>query len=62
MANPRDDQGRFIPLACDDPDCDGRLMREQDGWRCNGLVDPNNPNKELQACARFVIASLREGG
>lgn len=54
---PYDDKGRFVPLACPDPECDGNLVYESDPrfgghWRCNGLVDPNDPTKELDACTR----------
>lgn len=59
---PYDDRGRRVSKACPNPDCDGTLQPEsvrdlQSGkligktlWRCNGLVDPNDPDKELQAC------------
>src|SRR5688572_3688054 len=47
---PRDDQGRSVPRACPVCDC-GVLQYEGDGfWRCDGLADPDDTNKELQAC------------
>lgn len=50
---PHDHRGRFIPLECTDPDCDGKLVYESDRrfgdhWRCDGLVGPN----DLEACTR----------
>ncbi len=48
---PQDDKGRFVPLTCPDVNCSGMLRHEGDGlWRCDGLVDPNDENKELEAC------------
>lgn len=36
---PRDDRGRFFTRRCVDPNCDGELRHEGDGyWRCDGLV------------------------
>lgn len=47
----RDDRGRFVPLTCPRPNCDGKLHYEGNGvWHCDGLVDPENPQNELQAC------------
>lgn len=49
--HPRDDKGRFVPIDCPDVDCDGRLQHVGDGrYECDGLVDPDDPNSELQAC------------
>jgi hypothetical protein len=55
MTNPRDDKGHFVPRACPNPDCSGILQAEHEPgtglvWRCDGLIDPNDPNKELEAC------------
>jgi len=58
---PRDVAGRFVPLTCPDPNCDGQLVYEADhsypttvrGWRCNGLVDPGCIDQELQACTHW---------
>lgn len=57
---PRNDRGRFVPLDCPDPNCGaGRLVYEPEHyalggtvpvWRCDGLVDPCDTSKELQAC------------
>lgn len=50
-ARPYDWKGRFIPLACPVPSCGGRLLHEGDGiWECDGLIDPDDPNKELEVC------------
>ena len=48
--NPRDNKGRFVPRAC--PICDnGHLQPDGDGyWRCDGLLDPEDENKELEPC------------
>ena len=49
---PQDDAGRFVPIACPDINCDGTLRYEGEGvWRCDGLVDPNDENKPLEACS-----------
>ena len=46
---PYDDQGRFVPLACRNPECTGTLVYQGHGsWECDGLVDPNDPSKELE--------------
>lgn len=52
---PYDEKGRFVSLVCPDEDCDGFLVPEKDllgleCWRCNGLVDPNDSDKDLEAC------------
>ncbi len=57
MRRPYDDRGRFVQLECADKNCDGKLVYEADArfgghWRCDGLVDPNDDRKELQACPR----------
>jgi hypothetical protein len=52
--NPRDDKGHFVPLDCPNPLCGGRLQRNEmyghEIWTCDGLVDPEDDHKELQAC------------
>lgn len=51
IAMPRDENGRFVPLACPVPTCDGTLRYQgHRSWECDGLVDPENTNRELQAC------------
>jgi len=53
---PYDEKGRKVSRECPNPDCCGTLQFEEDRltgykvWRCDGLVDPNNPNIELQPC------------
>ena len=48
---PRDDKGRIISRRCSNPECDGILHYEGEGvWVCDGLLDPNDPAKELEAC------------
>lgn len=49
----RDSRGQFIKKEC--PECGDQLVMEchADGaitWRCDGLIDPEDENKELQAC------------
>lgn len=56
---PIDSHGRFVSRRC--PECgDGTLQLERADsaiygtsfdWACDGLVDPENPNVELQACS-----------
>lgn len=64
MPQPRDNSGRFVPLGC--PVCDnGKLEFVEEkwlgdpnaergfffqGWRCHGLLDPENVSAELQPC------------
>lgn len=46
---PRDASGRFVPKEC--PVCGGTLEYEGHGvWACDGLVDPEDPSKELECC------------
>ena len=43
---PRDENGRFVPLACPVPTCGGTLRYQgHRSWECDGLVDPENPNR-----------------
>lgn len=52
MKLPYDNRGRFVPLACRNPDCgNGTLRLEENGmWECDGLMAPNDPSKELEVC------------
>lgn len=54
MPRPFDDKGRFVPLACRNPDCSYGTLRLEDPahgiWECDGLADPNDPSKELEVC------------
>lgn len=51
---PRDDLGHFVPLKCPIEGCDGELILEDEGfgprWRCNGLIDPGDPEYPLEEC------------
>lgn len=53
---PYDEKGRKLSRLCPNPDCSGTLQLEKDTltgrevWQCDGLVDPNDPSQELQAC------------
>ena len=52
MKQPYDEQGRKVSRDCPNPDCCGTLQDIGNAiWECDGLVDPNDPNKELEACA-----------
>lgn len=52
MKQPFDELGRKVTRVCPNPDCSGMLQHVGDGtWECDGLVDPNDPDKELLACA-----------
>ena len=47
---PRLRNGQFLSREC--PRCgNGTLQRAADNdWRCDGLLDPDDPDKELIAC------------
>lgn len=51
---PRDDRGRFVPLACQNPACGYGTLRLDDErhgiWECDGLADPGPTDKELEVC------------
>lgn len=49
-ARPRLKDGRFISSDC--PACGCGTLRQEapNEWRCDGLRDPEDPNKELEAC------------
>lgn len=52
---PRDSRGHFVSMRCPMSACDGHLQAEEDRvlgtvWRCDGLIDPENPAVELQPC------------
>ena len=52
---PFDRLGQYVPMQC--PRCgSGALVYEGNKfWRCSGLDDPNDENKELIACEWFHI-------
>lgn len=54
MKLPYDDKGRFVPLACINPDCGYGKLRCEDPehgiWECDGLADPGRADKELEVC------------
>jgi hypothetical protein len=51
---PYDNNGRFVPLDCRNPDCGcGRLQLADEAhgiWECDGLADPGSSDKELEVC------------
>ena len=53
---PRNNNGRFVPLACPMPNCAGTLRRESGVWRCDGLAEPERLDQELYAC-QFTFVS-----
>jgi hypothetical protein len=47
---PRNSRGHFISPICPDPNCDGRMLPEDDGWwRCDGLTHQGH-HDPLYAC------------
>lgn len=48
--HPYDERGRAVPRDC--PVCiTGKLQYEYfKCWECDGLMDPDDPHKELQCC------------
>lgn len=50
---PYDDNGRFVPIKCEL--CDAGSLRHMGNgfWSCDGLLDPEDADKELQACPAF---------
>lgn len=54
---PRDEKGRFVPLDCPVRECGGGRLVHDGGpeWRCDGLVDPGHPDRELQACSHYHV-------
>jgi hypothetical protein len=51
MKLPYDERGRKVSTACPNPDCSGTLQHQGYGfWTCDGLIDPNDPDKELETC------------
>lgn len=52
MKQPYNEKGHKVTRSCPNPDCSGTLQNMGNGsWECDGLVDPNDPNQELEACA-----------
>jgi len=52
MKKPYDESGRIVSVNCPNQDCCGTLQYVGGGsWECDGLVDPGDPNKDLDACA-----------
>lgn len=56
---PRNEQGRFLPILCDDPNCDGELQADsffgRAIWSCNGLTHKTDTGP-LIACERSYDA------
>jgi len=52
----RDNTGRIVPRYCPNPMCSGELVPDRPDYYgqvkiiCNGLVDPGDESKELEAC------------
>jgi len=56
---PRDENGRFVTLACPVKNCGGKLVYQGSRtWECDGLIDPDDPNKEPEACGFDHIDGL----
>ena len=54
---PRLSNGRYASLNC--PDCGyGILQPEGSGWRCNGLVDPERADGDLEPCERGIVGGV----
>lgn len=55
---PRNKHGQVLSRICPECDC-GTLQCERTAfgfvWRCDGLADPNDPNKPLEACGYEII-------
>jgi hypothetical protein len=59
ITNPRNHKGQYVSNKCKNPLCSGKLVQVTPTlWECDGLVDPDDPNKELQACNEFVDSRL----
>lgn len=58
-ARPRGEDGRFLPIFCTDPRCDGVLMLDNEyghhHWICNGLTHDTDVGP-LRACSRSYSA------
>lgn len=56
---PRGEDGRFLPIFCNDPNCDGSLELDNEfnhaRWICNGLTHDTNEGP-LRACNRSYAA------
>ena len=51
LGAPYDLRGQFVPRQCPVDGCDGTLRPDgPNHWACDGLLDPNDENKELQPC------------
>jgi hypothetical protein len=48
--HPRDNKGQFVPLKCELCGCGALRHDGSKTWRCDGLLDPEDPNKKLEAC------------
>lgn len=48
--------GRFISNRCAADNCEGLLQQvAPTRWECDGLVDPENSQQELQCCHVDVV-------
>lgn len=52
---PRLKNGRFAPRDCPECQC-GTLQYQEPGfWECDGLVDPENNQAELEPCHYGIL-------
>lgn len=62
QAKPRDRVGRFLPVSCNDPNCDGRLVLDMQfgrpQWICDGLTHDTDTGP-LRPCERSFEAPLQ---
>lgn len=61
-SKPRDRTGRFLPVLCNDPNCDGKLVLDiQYGhphWICDGLTHDTDTGP-LRPCNRSYDAPIQ---
>lgn len=52
---PRNSEGQFVSPKCDVCGCGDLVPSGEPGvFECNGLIDPENENVELQPCTNYV--------
>ena len=51
MDHPRLKNGQIVSRKCPVETCSGTLQQEgPNDWICDGLRDPDHPDKDLEAC------------